>query len=128
MNSGWTKIAALATGDRHVIWDSRVSTSVVRRLDQLIHLSGASGPAGLPAPYHLIGFVNAGRGGTRPILSGALNFKWRRGYGSWLAQVAGSCFLRCVRDELNNPEGSWTARTEPWTLREVEMVLFMDGY
>jgi hypothetical protein len=125
MNSGWTKVAALATGDCHVIWDSRVSTSVVRRLDRLILLSGVKI---LTAPYDLIGLVNVGRGGSRPVAPGHLNLRWRGGYGSWLAQVTGSAFLRCVRDELNDPKVGWTARHMPWTLRDVEMVLFMDGY
>jgi hypothetical protein len=125
MNSGWTKVAALGTGDIHVIWDSRVSSSVVRRLDHLIF---ASGVTRLPSPYDEIGLVNAGRGGNRPIPPGSLKFKWKNGYGSWQAQVSGSAFLRCVRDELNDLKASWTKRTTAWTLREVEMVLFMDGY
>jgi hypothetical protein len=125
MNSGWTKVAALATGDSHVIWDSRVSTSVVRRLDHLIFSYGIKM---LPSPYDGIGLVNAGRGGMRPLRLDTLNFRWRGGYGSWLAQVTGSAFLRCVRDELNDPKAGWTARSTRWTLRDVEMVLFMDGY
>jgi hypothetical protein len=123
MNSGWTKVATLATGDLHVIWDSRVSTSVVRRLDRLMQ---AANITTLARPYCFVGLVNVGRGGGRPIHSGTLALRWPNGYQSWLAQVAGSAFVRCVRDEINT--GRWTARSRPWTLCDVEMVLFMDGY
>ncbi|SDF62816.1 hypothetical protein SAMN05428966_11842 [Massilia sp. PDC64] len=131
MNSGWTKVAAfvtghldgLGTGRPQAIWDSRVATSIVARLDGLL-------PAGMdPATlFPGVGTV-PGRGGTRPR---ALSRRWPSGYKTWAGQVAGSQVVREIRDILNNggypnmplPDGG----TGPWTTRGVEMVLFMDGY
>jgi hypothetical protein len=129
MNSGWTKVVAFATSHlpvsrSHVIWDSRVSTSIVRRLDRIFH---ALGLTTVPAPYTGIGLVNAGRGGTRPIGAGALSLAWNDGYRSWDAQEAGSDFVRLVCNALNLGAVS-TARKGHWTVRDVEMVLFGDGY
>lgn len=54
MNSGWTKVAAMATAflegepDRapHVIWDSRVSTAIVWRLDRMLAKIPGVDPSG----------------------------------------------------------------------------------
>ncbi|WP_156404025.1 MULTISPECIES: hypothetical protein [unclassified Massilia] len=131
MNSGWTKVAAfvtdhvdgLGTGRPQAIWDSRVATSIVDRLDGLL-------PAGVePATlFPGVGTV-PGRGGTRPR---TLSRRWPSGYKTWAGQVAGSQVVRDIRDILNNgaypkmplPDGGAGA----WTTRGVEMVLFMDGY
>ena len=131
MNSGWTKVAAfvtdhldgVGTGRAQAIWDSRVATSIVGRLDRLL-------PAGMdPATlFPGVGTV-PGRGGTRPR---ALSRRWPSGYQTWAGQVAGSQVVRDIRDILNNgdypqmplPDGG----VGPWTTRGVEMVLFMDGY
>jgi len=131
MNSGWTKVAAFATahleqdgtGLPQVIWDSRVATAIIGRLDAL-PASDAT-PAGL---FPEIGVVT-GRGGTRPR---ALTQRWPSGYGRWSSQVAGSALVRELRDILNG--GGYPlmpmpgARQGAWTTRGVEMVLFMDGY
>ncbi|TXF97871.1 hypothetical protein [Massilia arenae] len=127
MNSGWTKVAAFATahledhGQRHpqVIWDSRVATAIIGRLDRI------AVPASL---FPGIGTV-PGQGGTRPR---PLTSAWPQGYRSWASQVAGSALVREIRDILNRgdypkmplPDGG----EGPWTTRGVEMVLFMDGY
>ncbi|WP_137172425.1 hypothetical protein [Massilia sp. HP4] len=127
MNSGWTKVAAFATahleddGMRHpqVIWDSRVATAVIGRLD---------GNAAPVSAFPDIGTV-PGRGGTRPRQFAS---RWPSGYRSWPAQIAGSALVREIRDILNRgdypqmplPDGG----AGPWTTRGVEMVLFMDGY
>ena len=131
MNSGWTKVAAFVTdhvdgretGRPQAIWDSRVATSIVGRLDGLL-------PAGMdPATlFPGIGTV-PGRGGTRPR---ALSRRWPSGYKTWAGQVAGSQVVRDIRDILNN--GAYPQMPLPdggvgkWTTRGVEMVLFMDGY
>lgn len=124
MNSGWTKIAAIASEHfpadivRTVIWDSRVATAIISILDQ------AFSPDSVPN----LGAVN-GRGGTRPR---ALTQKWPNGYRSWNAQVAGSLLVEEIRKNLNTgnyprmplPDG----QASEWTTRGVEMVLFMSGY
>jgi hypothetical protein len=129
MNSGWTKVAAFASshlGDRgaQVIWDSRVSTSIVRRLDALFH---AHRLVDIPAAFSGIGLVNVGRGGTRPIDLGSLKYEWPNGYQNWGAQFAASRFVREVCARLNDGLVS-SERRGQWTVRDVEMVLFGDGY
>jgi hypothetical protein len=135
MNSGWTKVAAFATahldtGTPHpsvqVIWDSRVSTSIIRRLDNIFHSAKLGAP---PKGYVRIGLV-AGRGGTRSLPLG-LKLKWKNGYGSWDAQFVGSEFVREVCQCLNSRGIKMTdlaGKKTNWTVRSVEMVLFGDGY
>lgn len=133
MNSTWTKLASFATDHLtlpHVIWDSRVATSVTWRLEQLFAAAGLSKvPYGSSCIPNELGPMQVGRGGTRPR---TLKFNWKNAYGSWPAQFAASEFVRSVRDHLNaNPAKypkSKTHAATPWTVREVEQVLFMDGY
>jgi hypothetical protein len=130
MNSGWTKVATFATahleemesGCPQAIWDSRVATAVISRLDRIV-------PHDTPIADLFPGLGTVpGRGGTRPR---DLSRKWPSGYGTWRGQVAGSKIVRDIRDILNEDgyqlpqfEGGPTR----WTTRDVEMVLFMDGY
>jgi len=133
MNSGWTKVAALATafleGDPmrtpHVIWDSRVSTSIVWRIDRMFdHMDGVDPKQVFPG----LGVV-LGRGGTRPK---RLQRAWAHPYGRWWGQEAGTAVVREIRDMLNEDEHGRmplpAGGTGPWTIRGVESVLFMDGY
>ena len=138
MNSGWTKVAALATAfleehperNPHVIWDSRVSTSLIAHLDSVMIEAGARDPSPL---FPGIGTV-AGRGGTRKAspVTARLELRWPNGYGRWRTQDAGSLLVREIRDVLNRcgfpamplPLGGEGA----WTVRGVESALFMDGY
>ncbi|MBC7477480.1 MAG: hypothetical protein H7317_05210 [Pseudorhodobacter sp.] len=131
MNSGWTKVAAFAshgTGAKNeqVIWDSRVAHSLIRRLDALLR---AAGHNTVPALTILkdIGRV-PGRGGSRTAISYGLN--WPVGYRTWTAHFAGSALVREIRDELNKRRtpAEHGKSDGPWTVRDVEMVLFMDGY
>ena len=131
MNSTWTKLAAFSTehlANPHVIWDSRVATSVTWRLEQLFLAEGLTTvPYGSPEIPHNLGPMQVGRGGTRPR---ELKLNWTNAYGCWPAQFAASEFVRTIRDYLNaNPIAySKLSSQMPWTLREVEQVLFMDGY
>ncbi len=141
MNSGWTKVAAFASAhlegipNHHpqVIWDSRVATSILSRLDGLL---AATGVTAIPTDFVNIGRVDIGRGGTRPR---ALTLPWPNGYRSWPAQLAASTLIAEIRDVLNeNPakygkmpaiDLSFSPEIKmPWTVRGVEMVLFVDGY
>ena len=137
MNSGWTKVAAFASNHleglpgQHpqVIWDSRVATSITKRLDALL----VDVPeAQVPSCFSRIGRVDIGRGGNRPA---KLKLKWVNGYGSWSAQLAGSQLVAEMRDVLNGDPEKYgkmplpeNGANGPWTMRGVEMVLFMDGY
>jgi hypothetical protein len=95
MNSGWTKVAAFATvhleemesGRPQVIWDSRVATAVISRLDRVVPQD-----AQLADLFPGLGTV-LGRGGTRPR---GLSRKWPSGYGTWRGQVAGSKIVRDI--------------------------------
>ena len=131
MNSGWTKVASFASVglvSEQVIWDSRVAHALIRRLDSLLVAAGCTHVPCLQTIQD-IGRV-PGRGGNRTSFKYSL--KWPIGYKSWPAQFAGSELVRLIRDELNNKKRS--IQIEPpnpggaWTVRDVEMVLFMDGY
>lgn len=131
MNSGWTKVAAFATahleeeGRANAIWDSRVSWSLVRRID---HLLAGAGWQQVPVWLPDLGKVG-GRGGTR--WSKPLALHWPNGYANWASHFAATALVSDIRDYLNS-----SGRTAPsvsggstaWTVRTVEMVLFMDGY
>lgn len=138
MNSGWTKVAAFVTAHleddnrSQAIWDSRVSWSLVRRLDTLLSESNYTQ---LPCWLNNIGIV-PGRGGTRTkddLLKSkiALKIRWPNAYGKWASHFAASQLIREIRDELNHkniPTLTSENGRAVWTVRTVEMVLFMDGY
>ncbi len=124
MSSGWTKVVAMATAGSaapEVIWDSRVATSVLSRLDQICH---AKGLKSVPQELKGLGYVNGRDAGTRPR---RLFLRWPNGYGSWAAQFAGSTFVRAIRSQMNQLSPKRRGRRS-WSLRQVEQVLFMDGY
>lgn len=127
MNSGWTKVSAIAStaidaGKELAIWDSRVSHSIISRLDNWFV---ASGLKVVPERAIRLGQI-PGRGGTRKAKS-KYRLSWPMGYGSWDAHFAGGQLIRQIRDELNL-RGWFLEGNLPWKTRDVEMVLFMDGY
>lgn len=135
MNSGWTKVAAFATahlegldgGTPQVIWDSRVATSVIGRLDRILAADTQEDPRAI---FPDIGTV-PGQGGTRPR---EFAMVWPVGYRRWATQISGSALVREIRDVLNERDNLYPhmplsdGSTGRWTTRGVEMVLFMDGY
>jgi hypothetical protein len=59
--------------------------------------------------------------------------KWPIGYSAWAGQIAANLLCRKVVDELNGqstalPDCGKIGDRTPWALREVEAVLFMEGY
>lgn len=133
MNSGWTKVAALVTAhlereDRsQAIWDSRVSNSLVRRSDRILY---DAGHRCVPDWLNGIGKV-PGRGGTRSANGQRLRLNWPYAYGRWDSHYAASEIIRKIRDHLNLADSQVRmaiGSNAPWTVRTVEMVLFMDGY
>ena len=131
MNSGWSKVAAFATAQlesqhrSQAIWDSRVSWSLVRRSDRTLSTKGHTR---IPTWLRSIGKV-PGRGGSRTTMRTTL--PWPNAYRSWPSHFAASALIRDLRDELNHQgiaASTYPGSNEPWTVRAVEMVLFMDGY
>jgi hypothetical protein len=136
MNSGWTKVASFATDglpNSQTIWDSRVSTSIIWRLDRILHASGLT-PAAL-LPHYPIGLV-AGRayypGSPRYR---TYHFRWPNGYGRWQCHFAGSQLVRDMVKVLNAPSMGYPRMPNPapagppldWDVFGVGLVLFMDG-
>ncbi|MBT8448447.1 MAG: hypothetical protein KJO69_02100 [Gammaproteobacteria bacterium] len=140
MNSGWTKVAAYASaflediegGVPQVSWNSRVSASIVSRLDFLLVEAGHKSPKKL---FPGIGIVEAW-GGTRPR---EFSLKWPNAYRNWDAQHAASHFVVKIRDHLNNTVDEHGNKRYPempkagkksglWTIRGIQQVLSADGY
>ena len=140
MNSGWTKIACYATAfletypERvpQVSWNSRISTSIVSRLDFLLVEAGHESPEQL---FPNIGIIN-GWGGTRPR---EFSLSWPDGYRQWSCQLAASRLIKQLRDHLNSAEDSEGKLLYPemplasgghgaWTVRGIQQVLSADGY
>jgi len=129
MNSGWTKVAAFASShladaagkQAEVIWDSRVANSLISRLDDILIQMGHRV---VPSCLSGIGTV-VGRGGSRT--GRTYKLAWPVGYGKWTAQFAGSELVAQIRDELHKQAIAGPVNGK-WTIRSVEMVLFMDGY
>ena len=138
MDSGWTKIAAFSTDwlestDRmpQVIYDSRVANALLRNVEKLSKSDYGEWLLGLLPTLHQHLRTVPGRGGTRDQ---PYQFRWKSGYGRWDAQFFASLFVRMMRDALNeDPQryGLMPVADLPdsaWTMRGVEIVLFMDGY
>jgi len=126
LNSAWTKLYALALPDKCVIYDSRVAAAVTSILDPTMEFLSE-----YPnwQPYANLGTV-PGRGGSRPR---DVRWKWPNGYRLWPSQTAANLLCREVFEELNRqaktrPDRQKMNDPSPWTLREVEAVLFMEGY
>lgn len=131
MDSGWTKLASFATATlakekQQVIWDSRVSHSITRRLDRLLDERGIA-----VCEMKDIGTV-PGQGGTRK--KSALKLKWPIGYGKWKFHFAGSRLVHQMVEILNNNQRDFPRMPHPdegdvdWDVWGVGLVLFMDGY
>lgn len=134
MNSGWTKVAAFATdgaSNSQTIWDSRVATSLIWRLDRILHASAL-------APASVLGLYAIGRVLGRAYLPGmprhrAYNFAWPSGYGKWSCHFAAGQLVRDMVNVLNDPAKGYPPMPTPaggaaqWDVFGVGLVLFMDG-
>ena len=134
MNSGWTKVASFATHglpNAQTIWDSRAATSVIIRIDGVLHANGLF-PA-IMSPYRL-GYGSASSSGLRPQKKDLIKSKWPAGYGKWDYHFGGSETVREMVSILNNPSNGYPAMplpgggSGPWDVFGVGLVLFMDGY
>lgn len=132
MDSGWTKVASFATyglnENEQTIWDSRVSTAVVDRIDSVLKTTQLK-----PNPFQELSVVESKReAGTRPR---DLSFEWPSTKCTWTAHFNGSAIVRQIVQILNSKNGGYpgmpclnTGMTRPWDVFGVGMVLFMDGY
>jgi hypothetical protein len=140
MNSGWSLLASFSThwlnrieGRTPMIcWNSRVSTSIISRLDFLMVEAGYDS---IGERFPDLGVVQ-GWGGTRPR---EMSLKWPDGYRCWKTEVAASEFVGLMVDCLNNDtnaDGTLkyaqmpipTGGRAPWSMQGVQLVLFSDGY
>ena len=126
LNSAWTKFYAFSHPDECVIYDSRVAAALTSILDPAMDIL-SKGPKW--RSYAALGTI-PGRGGSRPR---DLHWAWPTGYQSWKSQTAANLLCREVLEEINRQEmtrGDCRKLNDPspWTLREVEAVLFMEGY
>lgn len=134
MNTGWSALAAVATEDQSeqlIALDSRASLSICYRLAQVSEKLNIQ-PKLLQGIFkNQMGWL-PGRGGNRSTLTTKVSEWFPCRYGKWGAVFAASEFVRSVRDHLNaNPSKypkSTSQTATPWAVREVEQVLFMDGY
>ncbi|TQV77134.1 hypothetical protein FLL45_04065 [Aliikangiella marina] len=140
MNSGWSLLASFAShwlngikGRTPMIcWNSRVSTSIISRLDFLMVEAGYQS---LEDRFAHIGTI-PGMGGTRPR---EMSLLWPDGYRSWQTQVAASQFVNkmvhCLNNDKNEdgtlkykPMPIPSGGSAPWSMQGVQLVLFSDGY
>ncbi|MFC0048576.1 hypothetical protein [Rheinheimera tilapiae] len=120
LNSAFTKLYAIARPEIFVIFDSRVAAALTSIIDSNFQVL-----VQMPEweRYQQLGFVN-GRGGSRPRL---LSNPWPSGYQKWTAQIAAN---RLCLDMLQiiNQQPTLYGALQPITLRELEAILFMEGY
>jgi hypothetical protein len=134
MNSGWTKVASFATDglpNGQTIWDSRVSTSLIWRLDQILR-------ANVLQPEDLLALYEIGLVGSEAYQRGKpryreYNFHWPNGYGKWPCHLAGGQLVRDMVRVLNHRPNGYPSMPTPsgghtaWDVFGVGLVLFMDG-
>jgi hypothetical protein len=120
LDSTWTKAYALTRPNDYVIYDSRVAEAILTIAEDLYRRKRIDNFRNrFPALGHM---RNAAASGTRP--RGYRYAKWPSGYGSWDAQLQANELCKGIRDVLTKRQIDGRS----WSLREVEAVLFMEGY
>ena len=121
LDSTWTKLYAFTRPDDFVIYDSRVAFAILSIAEDLFRRAQLSQ---FRALYPSLGHMNtAAASGTRP--RGLRSRDWPNAYGSWNAQLEANSLCLDIRNCLNDLKEDGRSS---WTLREVEAVLFMEGY
>jgi len=115
INSAWTKLYAIFYPDDFVIYDSRVATALVTIAEAVMDDTELKA---FKTQYPHLGFIN-GRGGSRPR---APRTVWRNAYMSWPAQLDANRLVAAIVHALNKQTGS------AYSIRQVEAVMFMEGY
>jgi hypothetical protein len=115
MNSAWTKLYAIFYPGDFIIYDSRVATAMIAIAEQcMIDAELVT----FKNSYPNLGNV-AGRGGSRPRTTSTF---WRNAYTSWPAQLDANELAKKVLSQLNR------RLSKTYSLRQLEAVLFMEGY
>lgn len=147
MNSGWTKVAALAsmggrnpTSAHQSIWDSRMSTSIIHRLDMLGTTPNIWENIAAKLEFSASYLTTSGRGGTRTGMRVFKNFKPKKNQlTTWSSHFWESQLVIEIAGILNTPQYKYPKMPyydiqakkiilRKWDVWGVGMVLFMDGY
>ncbi len=123
INAAWSKLYALMLPDNFVMYDSRISAALLSILDPFMNVVSRHSTW---EKYNFLGSI-PGRGGTRPR---KYSWKWKNGYGNWKTQISANKLLLDIQSKLNSEENNepLMGNKRNWTLREIEAVLFMQGY
>lgn len=131
VDSTITKLYAFAEPDNFVIYDSRVATAIVSIAEDIFRMrsvkknnknTAVDTVSEFREVFNRLGTYK-GAGGTRD--RGVRYKKWPKAYKKVDAQLQANELCKAIRDVLNNNEED---DKSDWTLREVEAVLFMEGY
>lgn len=126
VDSTLTKLYAFARPDDYVIYDSRVAAAIMTVAEDIYRPKTADNNAVVTCfrhHYPNLGLYG-GSGGTRPRGYRA-GSGWPPAYEVIRAQLDANDLCIRIRDCLNSTEEDGRST---WTLREVEAVLFMEGY
>lgn len=129
VDSTLTKLYAFAMPDCFVIYDTRVAAAIVDIAEDLFRVRTKNKKKhdeldDFRKIFPSIGHMSEKSSGGSSVRRRARSKGWPQAYGDWRAQLDANKLLRGIRDELNaRKEGN-----RSWTLREVEAVLFMEGY
>ena len=121
VDSTLTKLFALTSPGSYVIYDSRVATAIVSIAEDIYRRTKINAFRNV---FRYFGHMDsAASAGTRP--RGRRHNGWPDAYRSWNAQIDANELCVGIRNCLNdrNVDGK-----NDWNLREVEAVLFMEGY
>jgi hypothetical protein len=129
VDSTLTKLYALARPDEYVMYDSRVAAAIMTIAEDIYREKTIENRptntvvACFRSHFQNLGLYN-GTGGTRQrgYRSGSL---WPNAYRSVPAQLDANDLCKRIRDQLICDT---VDKRSDWTLREVEAVLFMEGY
>lgn len=128
VDSTLTKVYALSRPNEYVIYDSRVATAILRIAEYMYPVvikdnKPADSVRDFQGAFKHLGTVG-GRGGSR-LLQRFRSQDWPNAYQNCIAQREANTLCSYIVEALNK---TGMDERKNWTLREVEAVLFMEGY
>ncbi|MGB3725557.1 MAG: hypothetical protein WA981_07305 [Glaciecola sp.] len=126
VDSTLTKLYAFSRPDHYIIYDSRVATAILSIAEDIYRFRHKNGKRintikTFQATYGDLG-TYGGSGGTR---NRGYRSKWPVAYKKVAAQLDANRLCAAIVKVLNRQEED---RRNDWTMRQVEAVLFMEGY